>query len=311
MISRPTIIAALVVVELAIVGAAAEAVGLGQLLPTPFTIASPNLEAIGGSGSSTGAPLDRAFVTGPAPRVVVDVRDVDVTVEAGAGHAVRVSETLAVHGFVSGKVPPLIVEQTPDGVHVSSPESDSMHMMMGSVTHSLRMVVPPEARVELATAGTIYVSGLRAKLIAHTSDGALRVHDHQGDLDVSTNDGRLELVDVHGDAIDAVDHDGRIYLTRVGADRLVAHSDSGRIVADGIRAVDGGLTTSDGRVLVSFAADSNATADVSATDEIKVSGFASVDQGPHRRIVTLGAGHGHFEISTEDGFITITQGANG
>jgi DUF4097 and DUF4098 domain-containing protein YvlB len=183
--------------------------------------------------------------------------------------------------------------------------------MIGSVTHSLRIIVPPAARVEVSSAGTIDVSGLRAKLIAHTSDGSLRVHDHQGDLDVSTNDGRLELVDVHGDAIDAIDHDGRIYLTRVGADRLVAHSDYGRIVADGIRAVDGGLTTRDGRVLVSFAADSNATADVSASDEIKVSGFSSVDGGANRRIVTLGAGRGHFEVSTGDGFITITQGANG
>jgi hypothetical protein len=311
MISRPTLIAALVVVELAIVGVAANALGLGQLMSAPLSMAPPNLENLAGSGGAAARPLDRTFVTGPSPRVVVDVRDVDVTVEAGAAPNVRVDETLAVRGFVSGKIPPLVVEQMPDGIHVSAPDSGSVHVMIGSVTHSLRIIVPPAARVEVSSAGTIDVSGLRAKLIAHTSDGSLRVHDHQGDLDVSTNDGRLELVDVHGDAIDAIDHDGRIYLTRVGADRLVAHSDYGRIVADGIRAVDGGLTTRDGRVLVSFASDSNATADVSASDEIKVSGFSSVDGGANRRIVTLGAGRGHFEVSTGDGFITITQGANG
>jgi len=60
-----------------------------------------------------------------------------------------------VRGFVSGKVAPLAVQQTPDGVHVSSPESGTVHLMIGSVTHSLRITVPPSARVELASAGTI------------------------------------------------------------------------------------------------------------------------------------------------------------
>jgi hypothetical protein len=317
MISRPTLIAALVVVELAILGLAANALGAGHIGPS---IASPSIVLFtgpNGSGppgpqSTSSTPLDHTYVTGPAPHVSVDIHDVDVTVETGTLPTVSVVETVAEQGFVSGRPAPLHVMQTPEGLRITSTGDDGLHVMVGAVSHRLHLIVPPAAHVELATAGTIDVSGLREKLVAHTSDGSLRVHDHRGDLDVSTDDGRIELVDVQGNAIDATDHDGRIYLTRVGADRIDAHSDDGRIVGEGVRAVDGALTTLDGRILVSFTASSNATANVHTDDgDISVSGFPSMDEGDKRRTVTLGAGHGHFEVSTGDGPITITQGANG
>lgn len=312
MISRSTLIAALVVVELAILGLAANALTGGNILsgpaPASISFALPNP----GNPGNVASPLDRTFVTGPTPHVRIDVPGIPVTVEAGNGLSVRVIETLTRHGFISGKPVPLGAEQTADGVRVHAIGDGAVFVIMGSYEHSLRVIVPATAQVELATGDRIDVSGMRAKLVAHTSDGSLHVRDHQGDLDVSTDDGRIELTDVQGAAIDANDRDGRIYLTRVGAERLVAHSDSGRIVGTGVRAVNGGLTTNDGRIVVSFTATSDAIATVHTDDgTVHVSGLSSQDLGADRRIVTLGAGRGHFEISTGDGPITITQGANG
>ena len=299
MISRSTVLGGLIVVELAIVGAAANALTGGG---------TPEF----GARASMGSPaLDRTFVTGPAPRVVVDVGDVHVTVETAPAPSVHVVETVLAHGFVSGKPDVVVAEQTPDGVRVHSTGDGSMHVMFGEFNHELRLVVPATARLELATGGRIDAGGLRAKLVAHSRDGSVHVRDHQADLDVSTDSGRVELVDVQGKAIDATTRDGRIYLTRVGADRLVAHSDSGRIVGAGIRAVDGSLTTADGRVVVSFTPGSDATAQVHTEDgEVSVAGFTSTDDGASKRTVRLGSGRGHFEISTASGPITITQGAN-
>ncbi len=299
MISRSTVIGGLIVVELAIAGAAASAL-------TGAGMASHNART---AMSST--PLDRTFVTGSAPRVVVDVQDVHVTVETAVSPSVRVVETVLARGFMSGKPDAVVAEQTADGIRVHSTGDGSLHVMIGEFNHELRLVVPPTARVQLATGGRIDAAGLRVKLVAHSSDGSIHVRDHQADLDVSTDSGRVELVDVQGKAIDATSRDGRIYLTRVGADRLVAHSDSGRIVGSGIRAVDGSLTTADGRVIVSFTAGSDATALVHTGDgEISVAGFSSTDDGASKRTVRLGSGRGHFEISTASGPITITQGAN-
>jgi hypothetical protein len=243
---------------------------------------------------------------------VVDIPNIHVTVETGTTPTVRVLELVSVHGWVSGSPVQLAADQTPDGVRVRALGTGGVTVMFGSYTHELRIVVPPAARVQMSTAGDVDVSGLRAKLIARTTDGDVHVRDQQGDLDVTTDDGRIELTDVQGSAVDAVTHDGRIYLTRVGADRLDAHSDSGRIVGTGIRAVDGGLTTQDGRVIVSFAPSSDATAAVHTDDgHISVSGFPMTDESGNSRTVRLGSGRGHFEVSTADGPITITQGANG
>jgi len=282
MISRSTLIAALVVVELAIVGLSANALGIGHALPAPAPIAfTPSFPGAPASGTTT--PLDRTFMTGPSPSVQVDIPGIDVTVETGNVLTVHVIETITRRGWVSGKPVPLTAEQTPEGIRVRAAGTGGVFAIFGAYSHTLRIIVPPAARVELATESNIEASGLRAKLIAHTSDGWIHVRDHHGDLDVNTDDGRIELVDVAGAAIDAVAHDGRIYMTRVGADRLVAHSDSGRIVGTGVRAVDGGLTTRDGRILVEFTTSSDATAQVH-TDDSRLRFFlaGSGIESPHR-----------------------------
>ena len=154
MISRSTVLGGLIVVELAIVGAAASALTGGGMSGHYGT---PNVEfgnSFGGLHNARAAmastPLDRTFVTGPAPRVVVDVQDVHVTVETGGSPSVHVVETVSAHGFMSGRPDAVVAEQTPDGVRVRSTGDGSLHVMIGGFNHELRLVVPATARLQLA-----------------------------------------------------------------------------------------------------------------------------------------------------------------
>ena len=308
MIARSTVVGGLIVVELAIAGAAVGAIA-SPLVPPATFFNAPAMPAEAGPGETL---LDRTFAAGPSPRVVVDLPAIAVVVEAGTVPGVHVVETLKRTGWVTGTPSHLTADQTADGVRVHNLDVGQLNAIFGDVEHTVRVTVPPGARVELATGDTITASGLRAKLVAHTTDGRVRVSDHEGDLDVATESGRIELTDVHGVAIDATSHDGRIYLTHVGADRLAVHSDSGRIIGTGVRAVDGGLTTADGRIEVSFTASSDATATVHSSDgPVKINGFPTVSDGRGRSTVRFGTGRGHFEVSTGSGHITISQGANG
>jgi hypothetical protein len=306
MISRSTLIGALVVVELAIVGAAARAVA-GDGPPSPPRIGFAPL-----APHAPAAPrLDRTFATGLAPHVVIDVHDVDVYVRAENAVAVQAQETLQRAGFVSGEVAPLSAQQTPDGVRFSTPSGEGVHVVVGSFSHELHLTVPAGARVELASAGLVDVTGLRSKLVAHVAEGAIRIRDHRGDVDVSTGDGRITMTDVDGGDVAANTRDGRIYLTRVGGDRLNAFSASGRIVGVDVRAVNGALTTRDGRIILSFTGNSDATVSAHTADgKVRVTGFTSTPAGDDRTTVQLGGGRGHFDVSTDNGPITITPGAS-
>jgi len=136
--------------------------------------------------------------------------------------------------------------------------------------------------------------------------------DQRGDVDVSTGSGRIYLTDVQAADIAASTSEGRLYFTRVGADRLDAHTNFGRIYATDLRAVDGALTTKEGRVTVSLAGNSDAVVSAKVTDDndIHVSGLPVAEDGANKRVVRLGSGRGRFEVSSDDGSITLTQGAN-
>ena len=98
---------------------------------------------------------------------------------------------------------------------------------------------------------------------------------------------------------------------RVAAERLDANSNDGRIEAVDILAVNGALTTHDGRINVSFTGDSDATVNVKTSDgTVHVHGLPTTDDSDTSSVVHLGSGRGHFEVATNDGSINITRGAN-
>ncbi|GAC1573156.1 MAG: hypothetical protein NVS3B7_04270 [Candidatus Elarobacter sp.] len=307
MISRSTLIGALVVVELGIVGMAAKAIaGDAAGMGFGFPAASP----------SFAAPFTRTyqatFPSGARPHVVIDVHDLDVVVQSNAAATMRVVEVLQKSGYVRGTFAHVSAEQTSDGLRIASSGADGEHMVIGSLTHQLTLVVPPGARVEVLSGGRIEAGGLRAKFIAHVEDGAIHLTNHRGDVDVSTASGRIYLTDVQGTDIAASTHEGRLYLTRIGAERIDAHTNFGNVFATDVRAVDGALTTKSGRIALSLAGNSDVTVTAQAGDgeTVSVSGIASTGDDDQKRIVRLGSGRGHFEVSTPDDSIAITQGAN-
>jgi Putative adhesin len=309
MISRPTLIGVLVVVELAIVGAAFHA--LGGSGPSARSAWSFPATRVAQAAGAPGA-LDRTFTTGPAPHVTLNVEDLQVAVEAVPGAAVRVVESVHRSGWVSGTILPVRAERTPDGVRITVASGGS-GFSIGSFERALRLTVPPGANVEIVSSSRVDATGLRAPLSVHASDGSIHVRDHRGTLDLQTNDGRIELIDVQGPSVLAQSRDGSLALTRVSADRLEARTEDGRITADAIRLVDGALTTHDGRVRVGYTPDSEATVDVHTGDGRITIPYDSTTGGQdgdaHHRTVRLGSGRGRFEVSSGDGSISITQGA--
>jgi putative adhesin len=317
MISRSTLIGALVVVELALVGAAIRSFSC-NLTPRPAG-------ALGWDGGGKAGPaatrLDRRLATGPAPHVVVDVKDVRVVIVAGADPVVRVVEQVKRLGWVSGDVPRIAVEQTGDGVRVSSPADSGLHVMVGGLEHVVRLTVPAGARVEVSgDDGAVEASGLRARFTARTGDGSIHVRNQRGDLDVRSGDGAIALTDVQAAEVTARTADGRLTLSRVAAERLTAGTADGRIEARDVRLAEGAITTKDGRVHVAYTPDSDAVLTARTRDGridlpagLSESGPASAgDDGDvvrHERVVRLGEGRGRFEISSSDGSITISQGA--
>ncbi len=306
MISRSTLVGALVVAELAIVGFAARAIAGDAGPPAPHAPFAPFAP-----GAPAGPRLDRTYATGLAPHIVIDVHDVDVYVRGENAIAVRAQETVQRSGFVSGSVAQVSAQQSPDGVRFTASSDEKVTIVVGHYAHELHLTVPAGARVEFASAGLVDVAGLRSKLLVHVPDGAIRISDHRGDVDVSTGDGKITMTDVDGSDVAANTRDGRIYLTRVGADRLVAFSNSGRIVGVDVRAVNGALTTRDGRVILSFTGNSDATVSAHTADgRVRVTGFPTIANDDRHTEVQLGSGRGRFEVSTDNGPITITPGAS-
>ena len=317
MISRSTLVGALVVAELVIVAAAGQAIGGGGPAyasgPMPgthrhFGIVFNNYDGHHHDAPAATSTVDRTFAAGLTPHVVVDVTDVPVTVQTGNLPAVHVVGTVRKSGFHNAEDGAITAAQTADGVRVTASDTSDVH---GSFERTLRLTVPPGALVEIASAGAIEASGLRAKLIAHINDGAIRVSNHRGDVDVMTASGNVDLIDVQAVAIAAHTDDGHVKLTSVGADHFDVHTASGSIAATDLRAVDGALTTADGAVGVTFAASSDANVNLHTADgSITGAGPApETTDSAESRTVRLGSARGSFTVSTESGSITISQGA--
>ena len=312
MISRSTLVGALVVTELVILASAGQAIGGGGPAYAPGSMPGTHTH-FGIVFNDRRAPavtstLDKVFAAGPTPHVVVDVSDVPITVETGNVPAVHVVGTVRKSGFRNAEDGAITAAQTADGVRVSADDTSDVR---GTFDRTLRLTVPPGALIVIAGGGSVHASGLRAKLVAHVSDGDVRVSNQRGDVDVVTGSGEVELVDVQADAVIAHTGDGGVKLTSVGADHVDAHSDSGDIAASDIRAVNGALTTADGSVGVMFAASSDANVNLHTADgSITGAGEgAETTDSMQTRSVRLGSARGSFTVSTGSGSITVSQGA--
>jgi hypothetical protein len=253
--------------------------------------------------------LDRLFAAGITPHVVVDVSDVPVTVQTGTLPAVHVVGTVRKSGFRRADAGAITAVQTADGVRITAEDTSGVR---GTFQRTLRLTVPAGALVEVTSGGELQASGLRAKLIARVGDGAIHVSNQRGDVDVVTDSGDVELVDVQANAIVAHSGDGHLKLTSVGAEHVDAHTKSGDIAASDLRAVDGALVTMDGAVGVAFAASSDANVNLH-TDDGSITGAGTAPEttdSAQSGSLRLGSARGSFSVSTGSGSITISQGAS-
>ncbi len=303
MISRSTLIGALVVVELAILGLAAKAVP-GNSPNTNWNF-DPSWTH---QPAPTTSRLDKTFETGSAPHVVLDVDNADVTVQAGAATSVHVTGTMKVSGHHSGVQPALTAIRTADGVRVAVESG----LVFGRIERDVRITVPPDAQVEIASAAGVVANGLRGKLVARLDDGAVRISNHRGDVDVTTSSGDIDVLDAQGGVFALRTDDGALKLTSSGADHLDARTGSGAITAIGLRAVDGALQTDDGRIDVNFAPESDATVNLHADDGHINGARVTAPDGDSAsgRSMRLGSGRGQFTISTDRGSIAVAHGAS-
>ena len=99
-------------------------------------------------------------------------------------------------------------------------------------------------------------------------------------------------------------------LTSVWADHVDAHTASGDIAATDLRAIDGALSTADGAVAVTFAANSDANANPHTSDG-SIMGAGSGDTGNPRRRGRCGSvlRAGASRSRPTSGSITVSQGA--
>ena len=324
MVSRSTLVAALVVTELALAGMAVKAIAGPGASPGQPPVANPPHSHFGWhahpfatSMSGPAAPgatsgFDKRFPTGPAPHVVINTNPVDLEITAVPGNEVRVIDDVSAGGYVRGHFTKMLAEATVDGVRVaSSGPHGNVFALFGHSSHTVRITVPLDARVEVGGGGSMTITGLRTALAARSSDGLIRVADHRGSLDLHATDGRIELSDVVADSIIASTNDGRLIFDRVNAPHLDARTSSGSIRASAMRVTDGVLATNDGRVTVAFAPESNAVVAVSTNDgHIRLQApLTGNEDGSMSRMLTIGAGAGRFTLHTDNGSVTLSQGA--
>ncbi|MBV9439518.1 MAG: DUF4097 family beta strand repeat protein [Candidatus Eremiobacteraeota bacterium] len=307
MVSRSTLIGALVVVELALVGLMARALtGSGQA----STFAGAGTPWWSSGHSHEVVPFSASLTTGPAPHVVIDAPRYRVTVVAQSGDDVRISGSTFVHGIVHGSPAPVSLERTTDGVRISAPDQ-AVNVVFGEVVRELHVTLPPQSTIEATGAGRLSVSGLRAKLLARLDNAALSVSDHRGEIEASSANGRIELRNVAGERIAVSTSNGRLSLDDVAGPLLDVHTANGRITAAGLRVTDGRITSGNGHIKVTFddASDTTVTA-TSGNGPVSCSGASTSSDGGRTRVVTLGSGKGRFTISSGNGPVTITQGAH-
>jgi hypothetical protein len=285
---RGTIIAAMLAVELSIVGEAVVAVrgvpGVPRAVP----------EGAGPRLIEGGPP--RTFAPGTHPAVTVDIGYADLTIRTRHSPDIEVSVAPSDDfGFLRATAP-ITATQDGEAVHIASAGR------RGWTTGDDRMVtlyVPPQTQVTVVNAGNIVADGLRAEASLNSiGSGSVTVEDYAA--------GALHVASTRG----------RILLHAIVAARLDATSDEGRVEGTALRVHDGNVESSS-RVSLGFAtgADTLVNAET-GNGRVTVWGFSAGSVLATRpgagddgtvRAVRIGAGDGHLDVHSSDGNITLAQ----
>lgn len=309
--SRATVVAALVAVEVAIVAVAIFAIG--------------GLHQTGGWHGDAFASMQRFdFVAKPvapieagrAPHVVVDDPQSRVEVGVSTDGQVHVTDLTDMRGasWGGGEIPQLHVSRTTDGVSiVRAPHA--RFALFGSVDERIDVTVPSAARLEIRRCSGADVSGLAADVNVRSQDGHVTLTDIDGTVSVAVDDGYIEATRIRGNALSVGTSDGHIALRDAAVHTLTANTNDGRISVVRLSGVqNGNIATNDGSIRLELAPESNLTLTASTNDGTISSNDASVgaDEGDGAHYtIALGNGTGTLHVSTSDGSIhIITNGAH-
>jgi hypothetical protein len=292
MTARTTLIAVLVVIELAIIGGAVSAIRGDN---TPWFSQNASAQPATG-GSITEGGTHQVFSVGGRPTLTVDIGYADLTILTGAAGKVDVSVSNSTDFGPMRSTAPISAHQSGDAIRIKKPEDTGWSM---GDNRMVTVIVPPETQVSVLSGGDISASGLRA---AASFD--------------SVGNGSIAVDDFNGPTLD-ISSSGRISMHSVITPRLDASSSDGRIQGSALQVRDGHIKSDDGRVTLSFAAGTNTTVDA-ATDDgtVNVSGFTAAtstsssksdDGDASSGTVRIGDGNGRLDVRSSDGNIEIRQ----
>jgi hypothetical protein len=299
---RLAIIAGLGIVEVWIVGLMIHSLGGDRREPDY----PPPSAAQAASGGRTAKTLE----AGAAPHVVIDDDEAALSISVHPGTTVQVLEERRISGWFHGRLQPLSVVKTSDGVRITQP-GGGLAVTFGSVRRRLDVVVPPSARIDVRAAASVTAAGLRADAIVHSDDGSIVVSDQRGAVRLKTDNGRIELRDVEAPAVDVGSDNGRVVFDRVRADRVAVVTDNGRIDISRSLLRGGKIQTDSGRIRLGLDPDSNVTVSARASSGKIVAQppltVANGDSGQPASI-RVGDGAGRLEVGTDGGSITVLAG---
>ncbi len=310
--SRATIIAALVAVEVAIVAVAIYAIGLRQTAGGWHGQAFASMQRFDFNAQPV-APIE----AGRTPHVVIDDPQSRVGVGVSTDGQVHVTDLTNVHGASwgsGGSIPQLHVTRTVDGVSiVRAPHA--RFFLFGSVDERIDVTVPSSARLEIVRSSGADVSGLTADVNVRSQDGHVTLTDVNGTASANSDDGYIEATRIRGDSLSVTTADGHIALRDVAVRTLTAHTNDGRVSVVSLGDVqNGNVSTNDGSIRLELAPASNLTLNASTNDGSISSNGSSVGGGEGdgaQYTIALGNGAGTLRVSTSDGSIhIITNGAH-
>ncbi len=305
--SRSSLVAMLIAVEVLIVGMAVYAVhGAHSMHSADFVARSI-------------APV----AAGTAPRIAVDDVDSRVVVAESSDGLVHVKDLTNAGGTFFGDrlaIQQLDVKRTADGVSISRPGSkdSGLHFQLGWFERRVEIDVPAGSHVDIARCAGAEISGIQGGVTVTSQDGRIVLADLQGTIDAKSDDGSISASRIRGDNLSLQSADGRLTLIDVSASSLDAQTKDGSIEARDLSIAGGAqhavLHTGDGSIRVALAARADLTVDASTSDgKVIVDGqsFRNAGDGDStQHTVRLGSGSGTLQLSSDDGSIHInTNGA--
>lgn len=183
----------------------------------------------------------------------------------------------------------------------------------GGVRTDVTLRVPPHAiELDIRTEdGRVEIEGVSGALVAETGDGRIRVADVDGIVKLRTHDGSITGVNLTGD-FDVLSGDGRIRLDgNFGQLRVVTADGSVRVSGRDMTTIsnDWSIRTSDGSIELTLPKSLDAEIDATAGDGRIINNLSRFEGTERRSRVkgTLGSGGPLILLVTMDGRISLKE----